>query len=111
MMLSLGMGAVLFAYTGMLTLCQGLERHFKPVWGRPAANWLRRSLRVAGWGALTLSFGLCVAAWGWAIGPVTWFGVLSLTGFCLVMVLPYRPRLAIFLAGAAPAWGLAWLLP
>ena len=41
--------ALAFAYIGMLTLCQGLERHYKQVWGKPPAARLRRVLRVAGW--------------------------------------------------------------
>jgi hypothetical protein len=87
-------GAVLFAYAGMLMLCLGLERHYKQVWGRPPAGWLRISLRLAGWGALLMSFGLCAQAWGWAMGPVAFFGVISLAGFGLVVMLPYGSRLA-----------------
>ncbi len=41
------------------------------------------------------------------MGPVAWFGVLSLAGLVLVMLLPYWPRLAVGLVGALPVWGLA----
>lgn len=61
--------ALAFAYIGMLTLCQGLERHYKQVWGKPPAARLRRVLRVAGWLSLGLSFWFCGLAWGWAMGP------------------------------------------
>ena len=87
--------ALAFAYIGMLTLCQGLERHYKQVWGKPPAARLRRVLRVAGWLSLGLSFWFCGLAWGWAMGPVGWFGMISLSGFSLLMLLPYRPRLAV----------------
>ena len=42
-------GSLLFAYAGMLGLCQGLERHFKQVWNRPGPRSLRLALRAAGW--------------------------------------------------------------
>lgn len=105
MMLSVMGGAVL-AYAGMLGLCQGLERHFKPVWGRTCPPALRRSLRGMGWLGLLLSLLLCVQAWGWAMGPVAWFGVMSLAGLLLVLLLPYWPRVAAGLVGLVPVWGV-----
>ena len=99
--------ALAFAYIGMLTLCQGLERHYKPVWGKPPAARLRRVLRVAGWLSLGLSFWFCGLAWGWAMGPVGWFCMISLSGFSLLMLLPYRPRLAVWLPmGFVPVWAV-----
>jgi hypothetical protein len=91
-------GGVLFAYAGMLGLCQGLERHYKQVWNhlptrvayRPAQC---RLVGVAGQPDAVRQ------AWGWAMGPVAWFGVLSLAGLLLVMLLPYWPRLAVGLVG------------
>ncbi|MDD0842481.1 DUF3325 domain-containing protein [Pseudomonas sp. Gutcm_11s] len=110
-MLSAFFGGVLLAYAGMVGLCQGMERHYKKVWQRLPAPMLRRGLRVGGWCLLVASFAACVAAWGWAMGPVGWFGQISLAGFALVMLLPYRPRLAALLPlAAAPLWGLLWLL-
>lgn len=96
-----------FAYLGMLALCQGLERHYKQLWHKvPPVN-LRHSLRAAGWLSLGLSLYFCVQAWGWAMGPVGWFGMLSLSGFGLLMLLPYRPRLAVWLPlGFAPVWAM-----
>lgn len=99
-------GGVVFAYAGMLGLCQGLERHYKQVWNRPCPRALRIGLRGAGWLALLASLVLCAQAWGWAMGPVAWFAVLSLVGVVLVMLLPYWPRLAVGLVLAVPGWGL-----
>jgi len=48
---------------------------------------------------------LCAQAWGWAMGPVAWFAVMSLAGLVLVLLLPYWPRLAVGLVGLLPAWG------
>ena len=99
--------ALAFAYIGMLTLCQGLERHYKQVWVKPPAAHLRHGLRVAGWLSLGLSLWFCAQAWGWAMGPVGWFGLLSLSGFSLLMLLPYRPRLAVWLPmGFVPVWAV-----
>lgn len=99
------------AYGGMLGLCLGMERHFKQVWQRTPDPMLRRALRLAGWLGLALSLVASVAAWGWPMGPVGWFGLLSLAGFGLVLLLPYQPRLAAWLplAGASVvvlAWGV-----
>lgn len=97
-------GALAFAYAGMVALCLGLERHYKALWGRAAAPRTYRALRATGWGALAASFYLCCASWGWAMGPVGWCGAISLAGITLVLMLPYVPRLAVGLAGAAPGW-------
>ena len=46
-MMSMILGAMLFAYAGMTGLCQGLERHYKQVWGRTCPRVLRLGLRGA----------------------------------------------------------------
>ena len=97
-------GGMLFAYAGMLGLCQGLERHYKQVWNRACPPGLRVTLRAAGWLALLASLVLCAQAWGWAMGPVAWLGALSLAGMLLVMLLPYWPRLAVGMVLALPIW-------
>ncbi len=109
-MSGLVIGAMLFAYGAMLALCQGLERHFKQVWGRPCLLWQRLALRGMGWAALLVSLLLCAQAWGWAMGPVAWLGLLSLSGLALVMLLPYWPRSATALGLAAPLWAVVRLL-
>ena len=96
---------------GMLGLCQGLERHYKQVWQTVPSAPLRRLLRGAGWFSLALSFYFCGRAWGWAMAPIGWFGMLSLSGFGLLMLLPYRPRLAVWLAFVCvPLWVLIRVL-
>ncbi|MFB8829472.1 DUF3325 domain-containing protein [Azotobacter sp. CWF10] len=104
-MLSGFTAGLLFAYTGMLGLCLGLERHYRQVWQQVPSLWLRRTLRIAGW--LALAFQACVLAWGSAMGPVGWFGLVSLTGFALVLLLPFAPRLAVWLpAGGGLLWAV-----
>ncbi|MHA6197384.1 DUF3325 domain-containing protein [Pseudomonas wadenswilerensis] len=107
-MLSTGL---LLAYSGMLGLCLGLERHYKQVWQRVPGPRLRRALRLGGWLALAGSFAASVAAWGWAMGPIGWFGLISLAGLGLVLLLPYRARTAVWLALAGwPLLGVAMAL-
>lgn len=101
---------LLLAYSGMLGLCLGIERHYKQVWQRLPAPPLCRALRLAGWLALAVSFVASVAAWGWAMGPIGWFGLISLAGLALVLLLPYRARLAVWLAAAGwPVLGVVAL--
>ncbi|MDG9924982.1 MULTISPECIES: DUF3325 domain-containing protein [unclassified Pseudomonas] len=110
-MLSAFFGGLLLAYAGMVGLCQGLERHHKQVWQRVPTPRLRRGLRLAGWVLLAASFAACVAAWGWAMGPVGWFGQICLAGFTLVLLLPYWPRLALFWPlPASLVLGIAWVV-
>ena len=94
-----------FAYVGMLALCQGLERHYKQVWHTAPSTRLRRLFRVTGRISLGLSGYFCGQAWGWGMGAIGWFGLISLSGFALLMLLPYRPRLAVWLPlGFVPVW-------
>ncbi len=105
MMLSTGL---LLAYSGMLALCLGLDRHYRQVWQRLPGPWLRRALRLGGWLALGASLASSIAAWGWAMGPIGWFGLISLAGLGLVMLLPYRAKGAVWLAlGGWMAAGVA----
>ncbi|MCX2891501.1 DUF3325 domain-containing protein [Pseudomonas sp. DCB_BI] len=103
-------GGMLFAYAGMLGLCQGLERHYQHVWNRACPRLLRVVLRGAGWLALLVSLVLCAQAWGWAMGPVACLGAISLAGMLLVMLLPYWPKLAVGLVMALPVWGAVMML-
>lgn len=108
LMLSTGL---LLAYSGMLGLCLGLERHYRQVWPRVPGPVLRRVLRMGGWLALLGSFAASVAAWGWAMGPIGWCGLLSLAGLGLVLLLPYRAKGAVWAAVAGwPLLGAVALL-
>lgn len=84
--------AALLASSGMFGLCLGLERHHRQLLQRPPSAMLLRALRALGWLALAASFASSVTSWGWAIGPVGWFGLVSLTGLALVMLSPYVMR-------------------
>lgn len=53
-----------------------------------AAAWLTG----VGWVLLTASFAVSVQVWGWAMGPVAWFGLISLAGLGVAFLLPYSTR-------------------
>lgn len=91
------------AYAGLAALCLGMHRHHRQVVGRSPRAGVALALRLAGNALLVLSLAAAVAADGWAVGPVAWFGGLSAAALALVLLLPYRPRLAIGLGLAGLA--------
>lgn len=103
--------SLLLAYGGMAALCQGMPRNYKLAWQREPSAMLRCILRTTGWGLLAGSFASCVWAWGWAMGPVGWFGAISLAALILTSLLPYHGRLAVlFPVASIPPWLLLWAL-
>lgn len=89
-------GAAL-AYSGLAAKGLSIDRHYADIHGRGAEPTprLRLQLRLVGWLALALSFGACVAASGWHIGPVLWCGVLSVAAWSVTLLLQYAPRRAL----------------
>lgn len=85
--------AWLIALSGMASLCLGQAKHFQQLWGRPPALLLCRTLRALGWLALAGAFAASVQAWGWAMGPIGWLGLVSLAGLLVAMGLPYGAKL------------------
>lgn len=102
--------AFFVCYGGMLGLCLAMNRHHAQVFRRPPGRLLGRGLRLGGWMLLGLALWLCGLAWGWAIGPVAWFGLLSAAALGLVFLLPHAPRLAAWLAVAGPVVALPTFL-
>lgn len=100
------LAALLLCHAALSSLCLAMDRHHAQVFGRKPAAWLARALRVAGWSLLSLALAYCGRHWGWAIGPVAWFGFLSAAALALVFALPYAPRLTGRLAVASLAAGL-----
>lgn len=98
------MSAGLLAASGMLSLCLGLERHYKQLLERAPARVVLQGLRMTGWLAVAASFAASIMTWGWAMGPVGWLGLMSLAGLALVMLSPYALRMLMALVG------IGWLL-
>nr|WP_187670131.1 DUF3325 domain-containing protein [Pseudomonas carbonaria] len=102
--------ALALSYAGMAGLCLGMDRHHVQVWPRKSRA-RQRLLRLAGWLLLAAALWPCLRAWGGAVGTVVWCGVLTAGALALVLLLPYRPRLAAWLAafstlGALPLLAL-----
>jgi hypothetical protein len=92
--------ACLLCYGGFIALCLSMDRHHAQLLGRMPTRVMRRRWRRAGWVLLAVSLWAAVSTTGWALGLVDWFAVLMLSALLLVLLMPYRPRLALALAGA-----------
>ena len=90
--------ASLLCYGGFTALCLSMDRHRVELLGRKSSLALRRWMKVAGWSLLGLSLWATVSTSGWEFGLVEWFAVLMLSALLLVLLMPYRPRLALSLA-------------
>jgi len=83
------------AYAGMLGLCLGMERHWKQLASARLPAVVRRLCTPAGGALLGLSGWIATDIWSSAMAAVAWFGMISLTGLALVLLLPYKPHLAL----------------
>ncbi|VVN86061.1 DUF3325 domain-containing protein [Pseudomonas fluorescens] len=93
--------ALLLCYGGFTALCLSMDRHHAELLGRKPSPRCRQGMRIGGWLLLALSLWAAVSAAGWGLGLVQWFAVLMLSALLLVLLLPYRPRLALSLAGVS----------
>lgn len=91
--------ALLLCYSGFTLLCLSMDRHHAELLGHKPTAGRRKLLKLAGWSLLAVSPWVLVSRIGWGLGLVEWFAVLMLSALLLVLLLPYRPRLALALAG------------
>lgn len=91
--------AFMLCYGGFTALCLSMERHHAELLGRKPSARHRQGLKLGGWLLLGLSVWAAVFSTGWGLGLVEWFAVLMLSALLLVLLMPYRPRLALALAG------------
>ncbi|EZI28812.1 MULTISPECIES: DUF3325 domain-containing protein [Pseudomonas] len=91
--------ALLMCYAGFTALCLSTDRHHDELLHSKPSPRRRLGLRIAGWLVLTVSIWPAVAVAGWGLGLVQWCAVLMFSALLLVLLLPYRPRLALILAG------------
>lgn len=91
--------ALLLCYGGFTVLCLSMDRHHAELLGRKPSVRRRQGMKLGGWVLLALSLWAAVASTGWTLGLVEWFAVLMLSALLLVLLMPYRPRLALSLAG------------
>lgn len=91
--------SLLMCYAGFTALCLSTDRHHgELLHSKPSAR-RRLGLRATGWLLLIVSSWPAVSVAGWGQGLVDWCAVLMLSALLLVLLLPYRPRLALILAG------------
>ncbi|MBA1262569.1 DUF3325 domain-containing protein [Stutzerimonas sp. NM35] len=83
------------AYAGMLGFCLGMQRHWKQLASARLPAVARRICTPVGGALLGLSGWVATDVWSSAMAAVAWFGLISLTGLALVMLMPYKPRLAL----------------
>ncbi|WP_426202433.1 DUF3325 domain-containing protein [Pseudomonas sp. TWP3-1] len=93
--------ALLLCYAGFTALCLSMPRHHDQLLGNKPTAQRRRTLHLGGWLLLGLSLWAAVSINGWSFGLVDWFAVLMISALALVLLLPYRPRLALALAGVS----------
>ena len=91
--------ALLMCYAGFTALCLSTDRHHGELLHSKPSPARRLGLRLGGWLLLIVSIWPAVLAAGWSQGLVEWCAVLMLSALVLVLLLPYRPRLALILAG------------
>ncbi|WP_454839120.1 DUF3325 domain-containing protein [Pseudomonas hormoni] len=91
--------ALLLCYGGFTALCLSMDRHHAELLGRKPSVRRRQLMKLGGWLLLALSLWAAVASTGWGLGLVEWFAVLMLSALLLVLLMPYRPRLVLSLAG------------
>jgi hypothetical protein len=97
--------SLLLAYGGMLGFCLGKERHWKQLANPRLPARLRRLCVPAGAALLGLAIYVASHVWPGGMALVGWFGLISLTGFTLLMLIPYAPLLVVNLPLAG---GLIW---
>ncbi|MCQ4312854.1 DUF3325 domain-containing protein [Stutzerimonas sp. VN223-3] len=99
------LASLLLAYAGMLGFCLGKERHWKQLAHPHVPARLRRLCVPVGALLLGLAVYTATRVWPGGMALVGWFGLISLTGFALLLLIPYAPRLA---TGLPLLGGMIW---
>ncbi len=96
-------------YVSWALLCLAVARHHRQHFGAEASLRRARLLRLGGWLATLAAWVIAVRWHGWDIGSVDWCASWMLTAITWVLLQPYRPRFArwlAFIAGAASLFAL-----
>lgn len=99
------LASLLLAYAGMLGMCLGKERHWKQLVNPRAPVLLRRLCVPVGVLLLGLAVYAATRVWPGGMALVGWFGLISLAGFALLLLIPYAPRIA---TGLPVVGGIFW---
>ena len=100
--------AFLCAYAGFAALCAITKRNVPLVWTTPPSRGLVRTLRVAGFLLLALSWFPCY--WNWnsdvPLGSAAWLMNLSAAAFALVFPFAFAPKRSVQAGGLAAVLAL-----
>lgn len=97
--------SIVLAYAGMLGCCLGKERHWKQLVSPRVPAKLRRLTGPVGYVLLGLTVYASCQVWPGGMALVGYFGLISLAGFALLLLIPYAPRFAVSLPVIG---GVAW---
>ncbi|WP_051231863.1 DUF3325 domain-containing protein [Stutzerimonas azotifigens] len=89
------MTSLALAYAGMLGLCLGMDRHWKQLGSARLSPRWQRLCRPLGALLLVLAGYAASFVWPGGMALVAWFGLISLAGLALLLLLPYAPRLVL----------------
>ncbi|WP_072572729.1 DUF3325 domain-containing protein [Granulibacter bethesdensis] len=101
------LAAFLITFAAFTAIAWSMERHKRqmapsiPLKKKERPDWRDQIGRLAGWIGLVVALILCATGFGWAAGPVAWFGVLTLAAITLALILAYRPVATRQAAGMA----------
>ncbi len=98
------------AYLGLACLSFTRVQHFRDVFRNPPGKRLIAVLRFGGWASLLCGLLLSGNLWHWGIAIPAYFGIISLAGIILVLLLAFRPQCSAAMCLAAPVLALATLL-
>lgn len=83
------------AYTGMVLQCLAMEKHWKKLAHPALKPELRKLCRPLGYILFAAAAYACMYVWPVAEAWVAWFGMISLAGLALLILLPYQRKLAL----------------
>lgn len=103
--------AIALCYLAMLCFCMAMQRHFRQFWQREPEPFEQLALRVLGIALLIPAWIACGLGWNWPMATIAWFMLLALTGYSLLLSLPYHTRPALGAAAIAiPCSMVGWFL-
>ena len=76
---------------GLAALCFAMDRHYRQLRHRMPQRTVQAVLRIAGIALLVFASVACGAERGWAMGLVAWFGMATVSGLVIALLLPWAP--------------------
>lgn len=105
------LSALALCFLAMLCFCMAMPRHFQQFWQREIKRPEQFGLRALGVLWLIASWLACAYGWDSAQATVAWLGLLSLTGFIMLLIMPYQARVPLAAGVIAIVIApLGWLL-